>query len=153
DRAGLRVLYPDALNPNVGVISGRVLPANPISLVVADQPIPGPLTGIFGAHVVAVDADSGAVVAGTLGGWSCNPASPPTQFDGTYIIEGLPVGTVQNPRRYKLFVEPLDQPTDASNIRNALRDLCRNDVPTPCTLPGGNSSPTVNVNFTTKIKP
>jgi hypothetical protein len=155
DRAGLRVLYPNPQDPNKGVISGRILPANPISLAagVAAQPTPGPLTGMWGTHVVAVDADTGAVVAGTLGGWSCNPSSPPTQFDGTFVIEGLPVGTVQNPRRYKLFVEPLDSPTDASNIRNALIDLCRTDVPTPCTIPGGSTNPSVNTNFTTKVKP
>jgi hypothetical protein len=169
DRAGLRVLYPNPQDPNIGVIRGRVLPANPISLAagVAAQPTPGPLTGMWGTHVVAVDADTGAVVAGTLGGWSCNPASPPTQFDGTFVIEGLPVGTAQNPRRYKLFVEPLDSPTDASNISNALRDLCRPTSPTPCRVPcnpegafcdfdsQGNprGNPVVNTNFSTKVRP
>ena len=145
DRAGLRVLYPNAADTtNVGSISGYVLPANPLTLTGLPAPSPGrSVTGIFGAHVVAVDAATGAVVAGTLGGWSCNPSSLPTQFDGFYKIEGLPVG-----RSYKLFVEPLDGPTDSTNIANAINDLCSqvtlNDVCTP---------PTVNTGFTTKIKP
>ena len=100
------------------------------------------MTGIFGTHVVAVDAGTGGVVAGTLGGWSCNPAQLPTQFDGFYKIGGLPVG-----HNYKIFVEPLDKPTDSKNISGATADLCRSDVPQPCTVPA------VNTNFTTKIKP
>jgi hypothetical protein len=154
DRAGLRVIYPNPADPNKGSISGRILPANPISLVLADQPTPGPMTGIHGAHVVAVDADTGAVIAGTLGGWSCDPNAPPTQFDGTYIIEGLPVGTAQNPRRYKVFAEPFDSPVVDSNIRGALVDLCRSDVPTPCTVPrNSQNQATVNTRFVTKVKP
>lgn len=101
------------------------------------------MTGIFGAHVVAVDAATGAVIAGTLGGWSCNPSQLPVQFDGFYKIEGLPVG-----RSYKIFVEPLDGPTDSNDIQTAINALCSqntlNDVCTP---------PAVNVGFTSKIKP
>ena len=79
DRTGLRVLYHD---PNdkvyVGSIQGHIIPANPLSLPAA----PPGVTGIFGAHIVAIDATSGAVIAGTLGGWSCT-APGPAQFDGT----------------------------------------------------------------------
>src|SRR5271155_1946861 len=77
DRTGLRVLYPSPSDTlNVGSIRGQVLPANPLSLPAS----PPGVTGVFGAHVVAVDAESGAVVAATIGGWSC--ADPgPTQFD------------------------------------------------------------------------
>ena len=149
DRAGLRVLYPNPADPNVGTISGFILPANPLSLAglpsaTAGKPQPPrPITGIFGAHVVAVDAATGAVVAGTLGGWSCNSSNLPSQFDGFYKIEGLPVN-----RSYKIFVEPLDSPTDSTNISNAISALCSqnttNDVCTP---------PAVNTVFTTKIKP
>jgi len=82
-------------------------------------------------------------VAGTMGGWSCNPNNLPSQFDGFYRIEGLPVG-----RSYKIFVEPLDSPTDSSDISNAIDALCSqvsvNDVCTP---------PAVHTGFTTKIKP
>jgi hypothetical protein len=150
DRAGLRVLYPNPADPNVGTISGYILPANPLTLAgipsataaFPAQP-PRPVTGIFGAHVVAVDAGTGAVVAGTMGGWSCDPNNLPSQFDGFYKIEGLPVG-----RSYKIFVEPLDSPTDSSDISNAIDALCSqvsaNDVCTP---------PAVNTGFTTKIKP
>lgn len=150
DRAGMRVLYPNAANPNIGSISGFILPANPLTLALipsatAGKPQPArPVTGIFGAHVVAVDAATGAVVAGTLGGWSCTQGQQlPSNFDGFYKIEGLPVN-----RSYKIFVEPLDSPTTSSDISNALDALCSqiatNDVCTP---------PTVQTGFTTKIKP
>jgi hypothetical protein len=151
DRAGLRVMYPNPSDPNIGIISGFILSANP-ALSLAGLPPPSPthpaVTGVFGAHVVAVDSDTGAVVAGTLGGWSCETGNLPTKFDGFFKIEGLPVADPQgNPRHYKIFVEPLDQPTDSTNIPGALADLCRSDVPQPCTVPA------VNTNFTTKIKP
>ncbi len=150
DRAGLRVLYPNPADPNVGTISGFILPANPLTLAgipsaTQGKPQPArPVTGIFGAHVVAVDAATGAVVAGTLGGWSCTPGQQlPSNFDGFYKIEGLPVN-----RSYKIFVEPLDSPTDSTDISIALDALCSqnqiNDVCTP---------PTVQTGFTTKIKP
>ncbi len=147
DRAGLRVLYPNAADTlNIGSIAGRILPANPISNASAAQPTPGPLTGIFGAHVVAEDADSGAVMASIVAGWSCNPSTGQIQFDGSYKIEGLPVN-----RNYKLLVEPLDQPTTAPNISNALNDLCR---PGSCNVPrDAQNNPVVNTNFTTKVKP
>jgi hypothetical protein len=56
----------------------------------------------MGAHVVAVDAGTGTVIAGTLGGWSCDPANPPTRFDGSFDLERLPLG-----RNYNLYAEPL----------------------------------------------
>jgi hypothetical protein len=49
-----------------------------------------------GAHLVAVDADTGGVIAGTLAGWSCDPANAPTHFDGSFDIERLPVGRNYN---------------------------------------------------------
>ena len=71
DRTGIRVLYPDASDlTHIGSIAGRVLPANPISLPAA----PPNVTGIYGAQVVAADAASGAVIAGTILGWSCSAA-------------------------------------------------------------------------------
>src|SRR6266478_3416933 len=58
DRTGLRVLYPDPADTvNIGVISGRILPANPLSLPLS----PPGVTGIFGAHVLAAEKSSGAV--------------------------------------------------------------------------------------------
>jgi hypothetical protein len=162
DRAGLRVSYPNPSDPNIGTISGFILPANPLSLAGLPSPSAGrSVTGIFGAHVVAVDADTGAVVAGTLGGWSCDPQQLPVQFDGFYKIEGMPIADSSgNPRQYKVFVEPLDLPTDSTNINSALLDLCRQDVPKPCIVPGSvldalgrPTSVIVNTSFTTKIKP
>ena len=72
DRTGLRILYPDPADTvNVGTISGRILPANPLSLPLS----PPGVTGVFGAHVVAVDQSRGAVIAATIAGWSCAPHS------------------------------------------------------------------------------
>jgi Matrixin len=73
DRIGLRVLYPDPTDTvNVGSLTGRILPANRLSLPAS----PPGVTGVFGAHVVAVDAASGAVIGATLGGWSCASPGP-----------------------------------------------------------------------------
>lgn len=144
DRVGLRVLYPSATDTvNIGSISGRVLLVNPISLAGLPAPSPGrSVAGIFGAHVVAVDAGTGAVVAGVFAGWACDPGNLPTRFDGTYVFERLPVG-----RNYLLFAEPLDGPTASSNISVSLNSLCRSGTNNSCTVPG------VNTNFNTRVKP
>jgi len=123
DRTGLRVLYHDPADTQfLGSIQGRVLPANPLSLPAS----PLGVTGIFGAHVVAVDAESGTVIAGTLGGWSCQ-APGPVQFDGTYKIGALAMN-----HTYKIYVEPLNGAVGPSEVSNALVSLCRN----PTTDPG-----------------
>jgi Matrixin len=122
DRTGLRVLYHNPADTQfVGSIQGRILPANPLSLPAS----PPGVTGIFGAHVVAVDAASGAVVAGTLGGWSCQ-AQGPVQFDGSYSINALAVN-----HNYKIYAEPLNGPVGPSEVSNALVSLCRNPVTDP----------------------
>ncbi len=147
DRTGLRVLYPDPSNTvNVGSISGRILPANPLSLPMH----PAGVTGIFGAHVVAVDNSSGAVVAAMLAGWSCSGSGPP-QFDGSYAIERLPLGAN---RRYKVYVEPLDGPVTPGDVLSSTAALCRNAITDPgwpaqfaCTIPD------VTTNFTTRVRP
>jgi hypothetical protein len=151
DRAGLRVLYPDPSDTtNAGSISGKVLPANPLSLAGLPEPSPGrKVTGIFGAQVVAVDAATGAVIAATLAGWSCDPSDLPTKFDGYFIIEKLPVG-----RSYIIFAEPLDDPTTNGNICGALLDLCRAGTNNSCTLAlDQKGCPTVNTNFNTRVRP
>ncbi|HEV2222157.1 MAG TPA: matrixin family metalloprotease, partial [Candidatus Acidoferrales bacterium] len=103
DRAGLRSLYPDPADTvDVGFISGRILPANPFAL--ADFPATSPgeyVTGIFGAQVVAVDAATGSVVSATLGGWTCDAANPPPQFDGSYTLGPLLIG-----HSYIVYAEP-----------------------------------------------
>jgi hypothetical protein len=145
DRTGLRVLYPDPTDTvNVGSISGHVLPANPLSLPAS----PPGVTGIFGAHVVAVDATSGAVIGATLGGWSC-AAPGPAQFDGTYEIGHLPVG-----HSYQVYAEPLDDTVYPSLVSPAIASLCRNpttDAGWPplqaCVVPA------VNTSFTTRTRP
>jgi hypothetical protein len=144
DRTGLRILYPDAADTvNVGTIRGRVLPANPIALATLPPPSPGrSVTGIFGAHVVAIDADTGAVVAGTFAGWTCSSSDLPTRFDGSYVLERLPLG-----RNYKIFAEPVDGPTSAGDISIFLDSLCRSGSNNACTPPGVNSS------FTTRVLP
>jgi hypothetical protein len=147
DRSGLRVLYPDPADTvHVGTITGRILPANPLSLPAA----PASVTGVFGTHVVALDAATGAVVAGVLGGWSC-PGAGPAQFDGSFRFERLAVGASQS---YKLYAEPLDGVVDPSAMSNAIATLCRNLT----TDPGWPASaacvvPAVNSSFTTRIRP
>jgi len=145
DRTGLRVLYPD---PNdslyIGSIQGHIIPANPISLPAA----PPGVTGVFGAHVVAVDATSGSVVAGSLGGWSC-AAPGPAQFDGNYEIDRLPVG-----RSYTVYAEPLDGAVAPSEVSNALVTLCRNATTDPGWPPmQGCVVPSVDTAFTTRTRP
>ena len=145
DRTGLRVLYHD---PNdtvyVGSIQGHIIPANPISLPSA----PPGVTGVFGAHVVAMNATSGTVIAGTLGGWSCT-APGPVQFDGNYEIDQLPLG-----QSYEIYAESLDGAVSPSDVSDALVSLCRNSSTDPgwpplqaCVVPPANTS------FTTRTRP
>ena len=123
DRTGLRILYPDPADTvNIGTITGRILPANPLSLPLS----PPNVTGIFGAHVVALDQASGAVIAATIAGWSCS-APGPAQFDGTYELDHLPIN-----HNYTVYAEPLDGAVSPAQITPAIATLCRN----PTTDPG-----------------
>jgi hypothetical protein len=145
DRTGLRVLYPDPADTlNVGSLTGRILPANPLSLPLS----PPGITGVFGAHVVAVDAASGAVIGATLGGWRCTSPGP-AQFDGTYEISHLPVG-----HNYQLYAEPLDNTVFPSLVTPATASLCRNPT-TDAGWPPLQACvvPTVNTSFTTRTRP
>ena len=136
DRTGLRVLYHDPNDSTyIGSIRGRIVPANPLSLPAA----PPGVTGIFLAHVVAIDSASGAVVAGSLGGWSCQSPGP-AQFDGSYEIDGLAVG-----RSYNVYVEPLNGAAGPATVTNAFLPLCRNSTTDPgwpslqaCVVPAPN---------------
>jgi len=145
DRTGLRVLYPDPADTvHQGSITGKIIPANPLALPAS----PSGVTGIFGSHVVAVDAASGAAVAATLGGWSCS-APGPAQFDGTYEIEGLAVG-----RSYTVYAEPLNGAVDPSRFTNAIVPLCRNTVSDAGWPPlQGCVVPTVDLSFTARTRP
>ncbi len=145
DRTGLRVLYHDPADTQfLGSIQGRVLPANPLSLPAS----PLGVTGIFGAHVVAVDAESGTVIAGTLGGWSCQ-APGPVQFDGTYKIGALAMN-----HTYKIYVEPLNGAVGPSEVSNALASLCRNPTTDPGWPPLQSCVvPQPNIEFTTATHP
>jgi Matrixin len=146
DRTGLRILYPNATDTtHIGTISGLILPANSLSLV----SFPG-VTGIFAAQVVAVDNTTGLVIAATQAGWSCSSAGPPV-FDGSYILQQLPVGISQS---YQIYVESFTGPEDPSDVAGALANLCRNgftDANWPaqfsCTVPA------INTNFTARIRP
>jgi len=145
DRAGLRTLYSDPNDAQyIGSIEGRVLPANPLSLPLS----PPNVTGIFGAHVVAVDTTSGAVMGATLGGWSCQ-APGPAQFDGTYVINHLPVGNT-----YAVYAEPLDGAVTPANVSPALTTLCRNSTTDPgWPLAQACVVPTPDTQFTTRTLP
>ncbi len=145
DRTGLRVLYHDPADTQfLGSIQGGILPANPLSLPAS----PLGVTGIFGAHVVAVDAESGTVIAGTLGGWSCQ-APGPVQFDGTYKIGALAVN-----HAYKIYAEPLNGAVGPSEVSNALVSLCRNPTTDPGWPPLQSCVvPQPNIEFTTATHP
>ena len=145
DRTGLRVLYHDPADTQfVGSIHGSILPANPLSLPAS----PPGVTGIFGAHVVAVDAASGAVIAGTLSGWSCQ-APGPAQFDGTYLIGALAVN-----HSYKIYAEPLNGAVGPSEVSNALVSLCRNSTTDPGWPPLQSCVvPQPNLELTTATRP
>src|SRR5258707_3991028 len=144
DRTGLRILYPDPADTvNVGVIAGRVLPANPPSLPLS----PPAVTGIFGAHVVAVDQSSGAVIAGTMAGWSCAVPGP-AQFDGTYQLDHLPIG-----HTYTVYAEPLDGVVSPGQITPALSTLCRNSTTDPgWPLLQGCIVPAADISFTARSR-
>jgi len=144
DRTGLRILYPDPSDAtNVGIISGRILPANPLSLPLS----PPNVTGIFGAHIVAVDQSTGAVIAATIAGWTC-AAPGPAQFDGTYELDHLPVS-----HSYTVYAEPLDGVVSPAQITPAIATLCRNSTTDPgwpplqaCVVPAAITS------FTTRTR-
>ena len=144
DRTGLRILYPSASDAaHAGSISGRILPANALSRPAA----PPGVTGIFGSHVVAVDAASGQVLAGTIGGWSCADSGP-TQFDGSYRIERLPVG-----HSYTVYAEPLDGVMSPAQISPAITSLCRNTTTDAGWPPlQGCIVPPANTSFTTRTR-
>jgi hypothetical protein len=145
DRTGLRILYPDPADfTHIGSIQGRVLPANPLSLPAN----PPGVSGLFATHVVAVDAASGNVVAGALGGWSCT-APGPVQFDGGYVIQALSVG-----HSYQVYAEPLNGAVDPSQVGNALTTLCRNQT-TDAGWPPISSCvvPPPDTQFTARVRP
>jgi Matrixin len=137
DRTGIRALYPDPNDTmNAGSLRGQITPANPFALALQSSPAAGSfVTGIVGAHVVAIDTSTGSVVAGALSGWSCSPSVGAVRWDGTFLIDRLPVN-----HSYSLYAEPLiniAQPADFSNI---FADPCGSSSST-C------SPPTANTNF------
>ncbi|MGO9590879.1 MAG: matrixin family metalloprotease [Candidatus Acidiferrales bacterium] len=144
DRTGIRMLYPDPNDTvNIGGISGRVVPANPFALAMLAAPAPGSfVTGIFGAHVVAVDSDTGAVIAGTLGGWTCDTSTSSLQFDGSFDIERLPVS-----HNYLIYAEPLVGLAVPADFSIALGDLCASVSTSVC------ATPPVDTNFNPRILP
>jgi len=106
------------------------------------------VTGILGAHLVAVDTLSGSVIASALGGWSCT-APGPVQFDGTYLIDHLAVG-----KTYSVYAEPLDGAVAPSEVSNALITLCRNSTTDPGWPPAQACVvPPVNQEFTARTRP
>lgn len=118
--------------------------ANPLPLATLPATSAGQsVTGYYGTHVVAVDADTGQVAAGTLGGYSCSAALQISIFDGSYEIGGLPLG-----HRYLVYVEPLDGPVPPAEIAEPLNtEPCRAGTPNNCFTPG------LNTNFTTNVRP
>jgi len=144
DRAAIRLLYPDPNDTvNVGAIRGQVLPANPFALATIPAPSAGrSVTGIFGASVVAMDASTGAVIAGALGGWSCSAANPPPQFDGSFDIERLPIG-----HSYLIYGEPIVGLAQPSDFGITLGEICPSGAIPACTTPA------LDTNFNPRIRP
>ncbi len=146
DRAGIRMLYPDPNDAlDVGAIRGRVVPANPFALATTPQPYTGgSVTGIYGAHVVAVDASSGSVVAGSFAGRSCNSTGTTAmpQFDGSYDIERLPVG-----HEYWIYAEPLVGLAQPGDFSGALGNICSTASGSSC------KTPAIDTNFDPRAMP
>ena len=83
-----------------------------------------------------------------MGGWSCT-APGPAQFDGTYQIAGLAVGS-----DYTIYAEALNGAANPSQFNNAMMSLCRNTMTDPgwppvqaCVVPA------VDISFTTRTRP
>lgn len=157
DRTGIRALYPDPNDSlHAGAIRGRIVPANPFALAAFAPVSTGNfVTGMVGAHVVAVDSGTGSVIAGALGGWTCaapSSSEPPSvtssemsgqlAFDGSYDIERLPVG-----QNYLIYAEPIEGVLTPANFADALNDLCPASGPSACALPSANA------NFNPRIQP
>jgi hypothetical protein len=147
DRTGLRVLYPDQSDvTHVGAIRGHILPANPLVLPTS----PAGVTGIFPAQVVAVDNATGILAAATIAGWSCSDPGP-AQFDGSYSLERLTVGSSQT---YRIYAEPLDSSVTLGVVIYSSTSLCRNAASDPgwpaqyaCTVPPSTAA------FSARIRP
>src|ERR1700693_2494271 len=121
--------YPDPNDTaNIGAIRGQILPANPFALAALTATSTG-LSGWVGTQVVALDADTGAIVAAAFSSGSCNAASPPNQFDGTYDLERLPVG-----RNYNLYAGSLAAIALPSDF-DVPADLCSQDGTPSCVAP------------------
>jgi hypothetical protein len=135
DRTGLRSLYPDPNDAvNVGEVQGRIVPANPFALAMISPPSPGSfVTGIFGAHVVAVDADSGSVIAGAVSGFSCDSSTGIVNYDGTYDIQRLPIG-----HNYEVYAEPLVGLATPENFGGVFAGVCGSA--SSCTAPALNTN-------------
>src|SRR2546422_7984505 len=102
---------------HTGTITGRILAANPLSLLIS----PPGVTGIFGAQVVAVDASSGAAMGGVIGGWGCSGTGP-AEFDGKYVLERLSAGDGTSYKNYSGPLNGFGKPPASSN---STTPLCR----------------------------
>jgi hypothetical protein len=137
------VLYPDPNDTaNIGAIRAQILPVNPFALAALTATSTAlSVTGWVGTQVVALDADVGAIVAAAFSSGSCNAASPPTQFDGTYDLEHLPVG-----RNYNLYAGQLVAIALPSDF-DVPADFCSQDGPPSCV------APVANTNFNVRTLP
>lgn len=124
-----------------GSIQGHIIPANPISLPAS----PPGVTGVFGAHVVAVDA-SGSLIAVSMG---VVGVAPRRGLCSLWELRNRPFG-----RSYKVYAEPLGGAVAPSEVSNALVALCQNATTDPGWPPlQGCVVPNVDTAFTTRTRP
>ena len=75
-----------------------------------------------------------------IAGWSCDAAHPPTQFDGSFDLERLPLN-----RSYNLYAEPLVGLAAPADFSFVTAGLCSGSISPACTTPG------INTNFNIRI--
>ena len=82
------------------------------------------------------------MIAGTLGGCTCDTSTSSLQFDGSFDIERLPVS-----HNYLIYAEPLVGLAVPADFNIGLNDLCVPGSTSVCT------TPPVNTNFNPRILP
>jgi len=94
------------------------------------------VTGVVARRIVRWTRVPALSSPGTFSSGSCTQQIRPTQFDGSYALERLPVG-----RNYNLYAEPLVGIALPSDFDEPA-DLCSQDVTPSCTAPAATQTST-----------